>query len=142
MAPSTYRRHTVAAVAQHDTHPFELSVACEVFGLERPELGVPWYRFVVVAAEEPPVRVRNFTLETPHRLGALRTADTIIVRSGSPIASRRPRSSTPFALRNAAARASFPIAAAPSCSRRPACSITAERRRTGCTRPSSRSDTR
>ena len=29
------RRHTVAAVVQHDTNPFELSVACEVFGLDR-----------------------------------------------------------------------------------------------------------
>jgi AraC family transcriptional activator FtrA len=78
------QRHTVAVVAQHDTNPFELSVACEVFGLERPELGVPWYRFLVVAAVDPPVRLRNFMLDTPHGLGALRTADTIIVPIGFP----------------------------------------------------------
>ena len=84
MVPPRPRRHTVAAVVQHDTNPFELSVACEVFGLDRSELGVPWYRFRVVAADEPPVRLRNFLLDTPHRLTALRSADTIIVPMGFP----------------------------------------------------------
>jgi transcriptional regulator GlxA family with amidase domain len=73
------RRHTVAAVITHGTAPFELSVACEVFGIDRSELGVPWYRFLVVAAEEPPIRTKSgFTIDTPHRLDALEEADTII----------------------------------------------------------------
>src|SRR5262245_6810968 len=71
--------HTVAAIAQNGGHPFELAVACEVFGLDRPELGVPWYRFVVVAAQRPPIELGNFTLATPHGLDELEHADTIII---------------------------------------------------------------
>jgi transcriptional regulator GlxA family with amidase domain len=74
------RRHTVAAVACHGTAPFELSVACEVFGIDRSELGVPWYRFLVVAGDEPPITTKaGFTIDTPHRLDALEEADTILV---------------------------------------------------------------
>ncbi len=74
------RRHTVAAIACHGTAPFELSVACEVFGIDRSELGVPWYRFLVVAGDEPPIRTKaGFTIDTPHRLDALEEADTILV---------------------------------------------------------------
>ena len=64
--------HTVAAVVLDGVHPFELGVACEVFGLERPELGVPWYRFRVCAAEPPPLRTgAGFFLDTPHTLADL-----------------------------------------------------------------------
>jgi transcriptional regulator GlxA family with amidase domain len=74
------RRHTVAAIACHGTAPFELAVACEVFGIDRSELGVPWYRFLVVAGDEPPIRTKTgFTIDTPHRLDALEQADTILV---------------------------------------------------------------
>jgi transcriptional regulator GlxA family with amidase domain len=82
------KRHTVAAVIGHETSPFELAVACEVFGIDRSEdFGVPWYRFMVVAAEEPPIRAATgFTIDTPYRLDSLRKADTIVVpaRSGAP----------------------------------------------------------
>ena len=71
--------HTVAAVAQSGGHPFELAVACEVFGLDRSELGVRWYDFKVVAAQRPPVELGNFTIDTPYGLDDLETADTIIV---------------------------------------------------------------
>ncbi len=74
------KRHTVATVVTHGTAPFELSVTCEVFGIDRSELGVPWYRFLVVAADEPPIRTKSgFTIDTPHRLDALEEADTIVV---------------------------------------------------------------
>jgi transcriptional regulator GlxA family with amidase domain len=82
------KRHTVAAVIGHETSPFELAVACEVFGIDRSdEFGVPWYRFMVVAAEEPPIRTSTgFTIDTKHRLDALRKADTVVVpaRTGAP----------------------------------------------------------
>ncbi len=85
MAPRR-KRHTVAAVIGHDISPFELAVACEVFGFDRSEaFGVPWYRFMVVADDEPPIRASTgFTIDTPHRLDALRKADTVIIpaRSG------------------------------------------------------------
>jgi AraC family transcriptional activator FtrA len=78
------RRHTVAAIAQRGGHPFELAVACEVFGLDRPELGVPWYDFKVVAAQPPPLHLGTFTLDTPYGLDELATADTIVVPMSFP----------------------------------------------------------
>jgi transcriptional regulator GlxA family with amidase domain len=71
--------HTVAVTVGHGTNPFEFAVACEVFGLERRELGVEWYRFLVVAVDPPPVDVGAFTLTTEHGLDALAAADTVIV---------------------------------------------------------------
>jgi transcriptional regulator GlxA family with amidase domain len=70
---------TVAAVVLNGVHPFELGVACEVFGLDRPELGVPWYRFRVCAAEPSPLRTgAGFTLDTTHTLDDLEDVDTIV----------------------------------------------------------------
>lgn len=80
-------QHTVAAVVTHGVSPFELSVACEVFGLDRSELVDPWYRFMVCAAVEPPVRAKTsvgLTLDTPYRLADLERADTIIVPMWAP----------------------------------------------------------
>jgi AraC family transcriptional regulator, transcriptional activator FtrA len=71
--------HTVAVAVGHGTNPFEFGVACEVFGLERPELGVEWYRFHVCAVDPPPVRVKNFELCSEFGLGDLAAADTVIV---------------------------------------------------------------
>jgi transcriptional regulator GlxA family with amidase domain len=82
------RRHTVAAVAFDDFPPFELSVACEVFGFDRSDLGVPWYRFMVCAVEGRPVKSEaGLEVHTPYGLDDLRRADTIVVPSdyhGSP----------------------------------------------------------
>ncbi|MDQ1715202.1 MAG: AraC family transcriptional regulator, transcriptional activator FtrA, partial [Frankiaceae bacterium] len=39
------RRHVVAALAVDGVAPFELAVACEVFGIDRSELADPWYEF-------------------------------------------------------------------------------------------------
>src|SRR4051794_35953580 len=58
---------SVAVVVANGITPFELGVACEVFGLDRPELGVPWYQFRVCAAEPPPLRVvTGFLLDTQY----------------------------------------------------------------------------
>src|SRR3954454_6640376 len=68
---------SVAAVVLNGVHPFELGVACEVFGLERPELGVPWYRFKVCAAEPSPLQTQpGFLLDTPYSLEDLKDVDT------------------------------------------------------------------
>lgn len=75
-------QHTVAAVITHGVSPFELSVAVEVFGLDRRELVDPWYRLLVCAAVEPPVRTKGstgLTIDTPFRLADLEQADTIVV---------------------------------------------------------------
>jgi AraC family transcriptional activator FtrA len=71
--------HTVAVAVGNGTNPFELAVACEVFGLDRPELGVDWYRFQVCAIDPPPVHVKNFVLSTEFGLDDLAAADTVIV---------------------------------------------------------------
>jgi AraC family transcriptional regulator, transcriptional activator FtrA len=80
-------QHTVAAVVTHGVSPFELSVAYEVFGLDRTELVDPWYRLIVCSLVEPPVRTKGaagVTLDTPHRLADLERADTIVVPMWSP----------------------------------------------------------
>lgn len=78
-AGSRFRAGTVAVVVANGVTPFELGVACEVFGLDRPELRVPWYRFRVCAAEPPPLRVTTgFLLDTPYTLADAADADTIV----------------------------------------------------------------
>lgn len=70
----------MAAVINEGCLTFDLAVPCEVFGWDRSYTGAQWYEFRVVAADPPPVRtVTGFTIDTPHGLDALTTADTIIV---------------------------------------------------------------
>ena len=74
------RRHRVAALAIRQAAPFELAVACEVFGLDRPQIDFPGYDFRVVAAEPGPLEMLGgLALTTAHGLESLRWADTIIV---------------------------------------------------------------
>ncbi len=72
---------TVAVAVTEGTHPFELSVACEVFGLARPELDVEWYRFAVCAARPGPLDVGPFAITVPYGLDMLDEAATVIVPS-------------------------------------------------------------
>src|SRR5690242_8635623 len=77
--------HTVATIAYDCVNPFELAVATEVFGFERPELGVPWYRFLVCSAEPGPIRTSiGVLLTTPYDLSHVAEADTVIVPSSRP----------------------------------------------------------
>lgn len=70
----------VCAVVADGISPFELGVICEVFGVDRSEQGLPTYDFAVVAAAEPPLRAAGgFTVDTPHRLDRLATADLIAI---------------------------------------------------------------
>jgi transcriptional regulator GlxA family with amidase domain len=101
------RRHTVAAVACHGVAPFELAVACEVFGIDRSDLGVPWYRFAVCAAEAPPIRasVGGFTIDTPYGLDEVVAADTVVVPAwGAERLDEEPPADLLDALRTAHAR--------------------------------------
>jgi AraC family transcriptional activator FtrA len=84
MARNTTRRrpHIVAAVITHGVSPFELSVACEVFGLDRSELVDPWYELRVCAAVPPPVRAKSsggLTIDTPFRLADVEQAGTVVI---------------------------------------------------------------
>jgi len=59
---------------------FDLSVPCEVFGLDRSDIADPWYDFRLVAVDPTPIRTSTgFTIDTPYRLSDLATAETIIV---------------------------------------------------------------
>ena len=81
-APGTRRPHVVAAIVSHGVSPFELSVACEVFGLDRSELVDPWYELRVCAAVEAPVTMKTssgLALHTPYRLADAVDAGTVIV---------------------------------------------------------------
>ncbi|HEY2428867.1 MAG TPA: helix-turn-helix domain-containing protein [Acidimicrobiales bacterium] len=71
----------MAAVVFDGVAPFELAVACEVFGIDRSEeIGLPWYRFMICAADPPPVRSSvGFTIDGVRPLADLRHADTIVV---------------------------------------------------------------
>jgi len=73
-------RHTVAVYAFDGVSPFELSCVVEVFGLPRPELGVPWYDLRVCAESTAPLRaVGGFTLVTERGMDDFVAADTVIV---------------------------------------------------------------
>ncbi len=75
---------TIAAIVYDTVNPFELGVATEVFGFERPELGVPWYRFLICADESRPVRTSaGIFLTTPYSFEHVDQADTIIVPASS-----------------------------------------------------------
>lgn len=95
-------RHRVAVLISPGVSPFEFGVACEVFGLDRSDLGVPWYRFELCAETAGPVPTQlGFSVEAPHGLRALRRADTIVL----PPAQRRPTPAPVLAeLRRAHAR--------------------------------------
>ena len=72
--------HRVVAIVDEGSNPFELSVATELFGLRRPELGRPWYEFTV-CAPRPEVRMHlgMFTMTGVADLTAADDADTVIV---------------------------------------------------------------
>jgi transcriptional regulator GlxA family with amidase domain len=70
----------VAVVVLDGFTPFELGVACEVFGSDRRAQGLPGYDFAVVAGEPGPLRTEaGFTLQAPFGLDRLETADLIVV---------------------------------------------------------------
>ena len=70
----------VVAVVLEEVHPFELGVACEVFGLDRSEEGLPVYDFAVAGARPGPHRTHaGFTVDVPHGPERLAAADLVIV---------------------------------------------------------------
>ncbi|MBV1854183.1 transcriptional regulator FtrA [Catellatospora tritici] len=76
----TRRRHRVAVLAFAGMAPFELGCVVEVFALDRPELGVPWYELAVCAeTPEPLPAVGGFAITAAHGLDVLAAADTVIV---------------------------------------------------------------
>lgn len=72
--------HLVAALAYDGLCTFEFGCVVEMFSLERPELGVDWYRFIVCAAERGPIKAAGgIHVVAPHGLAMLSKADTIVI---------------------------------------------------------------
>lgn len=72
--------HRVVTLVGPRVSMFELSVACEVFGLDRPELADPWYRHRVAAAVPGPhTSPEGVVVDTPYGLDELDRADTVIL---------------------------------------------------------------
>lgn len=78
--PRSLNRRRVALVAYDRLATFEFGIAVEIFGLRRPELGVPWYRMQVCAIEPGPIRARGgIVIGATAGLAALRHAGTIVI---------------------------------------------------------------
>lgn len=70
----------VATVAYDGLCLFEFGIAAELFGLPRPELGMPWYEFTVVGVDRQASRSLGGVRVHPGRgLSALRRARTIVL---------------------------------------------------------------
>ncbi len=75
------RRHAVAVVVYEGITPFELGVACDVFGDEWESMfDTTWYRLFVCAISPGPVTVEGgFQVLAAHGSDKIASADTIIV---------------------------------------------------------------
>jgi AraC family transcriptional activator FtrA len=74
------KNHLVVALAYDRLCTFEFGCVTELFALERPELGVDWYRFAVCAGEPGPIRAAGgITIAAPYTLRLLDRADTIVI---------------------------------------------------------------
>ncbi|MGX1560602.1 helix-turn-helix domain-containing protein [Streptomyces sp. NPDC055506] len=79
---SSHRPHRVAVIVDEGTNPFEVGVATELFGLPRPELGLPEPLYeVTLCAPTPAIRMNHgfFTLTGVPGLEAVDRADTLVV---------------------------------------------------------------
>ncbi|MGW0610504.1 GlxA family transcriptional regulator [Streptomyces sp. NPDC002788] len=79
---SSQRPHRVAVIVDEGTNPFEVGVATELFGLPRPELGLPGPLYeVALCAPTPEIRMNHgfFTLTGVRGLDAVAEADTLVV---------------------------------------------------------------
>jgi AraC family transcriptional activator FtrA len=71
---------TVVTMVFDGVQPFELGVACEAFGTDRSEQGLPRYDFRVASQDAQPIRVAaGFSLTAEHRFEDALDADLVIV---------------------------------------------------------------
>jgi transcriptional regulator GlxA family with amidase domain len=97
---------SVAVIALDRVAPFELGVACEVFGTDRTDEGLPTYHFTVCTPDGAPVRTKSgFDLRPQADVRACETADLVVV-PGHPIHSAVPEA-VHRALRNAVDRGAY-----------------------------------
>lgn len=78
--------HRVAVLAYDGLCTFEFGCAVEIFALERPELGVPWYTMGVCAERRGWLRAAGgVQVSVRHGLALLDRADTIVIPGWSGI---------------------------------------------------------
>lgn len=74
------KRHRVAALVYDDLCTFEFGIVVELFGLPRPELPVPWYRFSLCSLDAGPLRATGgVRIQARRGLAGLSEADTIAI---------------------------------------------------------------
>ncbi|MFE2376777.1 helix-turn-helix domain-containing protein [Streptomyces sp. NPDC059398] len=71
--------HRVALAVTEQAPIFELAVACEVFGIDRPDLADPWYDLRVCAAAPGTTVAHGFVAGGAGDLDDLVLADTVVV---------------------------------------------------------------
>jgi len=70
----------VVALAFDGMPLFEFSIAVEIFGLDRPEMGPDWYQFAVARFEDKPAQTTaGLMLSAPAPLEAIEDAGTIVI---------------------------------------------------------------
>lgn len=70
----------VVTVVLEEVHPFELGVACEVFGLDRTADGLPGYDFALAGARPGPHATHSgFAVDVPYGPERLAAADLVVV---------------------------------------------------------------
>jgi AraC family transcriptional regulator, transcriptional activator FtrA len=70
----------LAIIAYNELRTFEYAIAAEVFALERPGLGVPWYQTVVVAADAGPMHgIAGVLVQGSAPMSILKQAQTIVI---------------------------------------------------------------
>lgn len=90
--PASDRPHLVAILAYDRLCMFEFGCAVELFALDRPELGIAWYRHAICAAEPGPLRgTGGVRVEAPYTLAMLRRADTLVIPGWRDAAERPPQ---------------------------------------------------
>src|SRR6478672_9149443 len=98
--------HRVAVLVLDQVAPFELGVACEVFGSDRTADDFPGYEFALCSPDGRPVRTSaGFTIVPHADLAPLDRADLVIVPAHPLGGSTPPAAVT--ALRDAAARGAY-----------------------------------
>ena len=71
---------SVAAVIDHGVSTFEFAVACEVFGVDRSDEGLPVFDFAICSPQAGPIHGEmGLQLIAPHRLEPLAGADLVVV---------------------------------------------------------------
>jgi AraC family transcriptional regulator, transcriptional activator FtrA len=78
--PAAREPHAVAVIVYDGVSPFELGVACDIFGHDySAAFGVPWYGLTVCAHTPSVTTDVGIQMQVPHGLEALRAAATVIV---------------------------------------------------------------